>query len=298
MKKAHFLIIIIVAYFYSCKNDTKNQLSKQILFSYPETVIPKDPTKLWVDEGDNEKDTVLIICQGGPKDSMDFIERGKSSWRYLPNYENYYKIHLHQSTTLNTDIFRYKDSLTMDMARKEVDNSTEILDRAITYFKNKGKTVYVMGHSYGAFIIPHYLATRKSMADKYVIVSGRIDDPKHVVDIHKKGFNGTYKDGVTFISDEGEDFSDYNEAAIKYYTGKQLLKAASGEISYSKALKGVDLKNSIYVYCAKDERVGGLTKKEFDFLKLKGFQVYETEKEHGYTIYGFVDGIKEGKLKF
>lgn len=47
----------------------------------------------------------------------------------------------------------------------------------------------------------------------------------------------------------------------------------------------------------KDQRVGGLTQKELDFLKSKKVQVNSTHYEHGYTIRGLVDGIKEGKIK-
>jgi len=280
----------------SCKTHTVSSKSN-IEFSYTETILPKDTLDLWVSDGDSTKNTVAIFLQGGPKNELSFKTNGKSQWRYLPNFDDYYQIHLHQANTLNPDMFRYDGEFTMEMARKEVDNTSEMLYRSIKYFKERGKTVYVMGHSYGAFIIPHYLSTRPSLADKYVIVSGRIEDPKNAVEAHKKGYNGIYKDGVTFVSEEEKDFSDYDENDMRYYVGKQRLKAAIGEILYSETLKNIDLAGSIYIYTATDERVGGLTEKEKNFLKVKGFQVFGTNHKHGETVYGLVDLVREGKIK-
>lgn len=298
MKNIRFTIfaVLLISLISSC-NAQQSIETKKMSSNYPETILPKDTTKLWLAEGNPTSQIVTIFLQGGPKDELNFAARGKSIWRYLPNYENYYNIHLHQANTLNTDIFRFSDDFTMDDARKEVDNTSEILYRAIKYFKDKGKTVWVLGHSYGAFIIPHYLATRPSLADKYVIVSGRIDDPKEALTAHIAGYNGVYEDGTNFISEKGRDFSDYNEAAKKYYLGKQRLKAAIGEISYSEALKDIELSNSIYVYNDKDDRVGGLTKQELLFLETKGFQIYKTKYPHGETIYGLVDALTNGILK-
>jgi len=62
-------------------------------------------------------------------------------------------------------------------------------------------------------------------------------------------------------------------------------------------LKDIELSNSIFVYNPKDERIGGLTQQELDFLEVKSFQIYSTKHPHGSTIYGLVDAIKEGNLK-
>ncbi|RMA58017.1 hypothetical protein [Ulvibacter antarcticus] len=297
--KSFLTIIISISLFLSASIATSQPINQTLNtnFSYPETILPSDTTKLWLAEGDPTNQIVTIFLQGGPKDDLDFETRKKSSWRYLPEYDKYYAIHLHQSNTLNPAMFAYDCDFTMAMARKEVDNSSEILYRAIKHFKDLDKTVYVMGHSYGAFIIPHYLATRPSIADKYFIISGRIDDPKVVVKAHKKGFNGIYKNGVTFISDEGaKDYSDYNGWALKYYIAKQRIKAAIGEISYSKALKNVDLSDVTYIYNPNDDRVGGLTESELEFLNSKSVSTFSVDWEHGYTIRGLVDLVKAGKI--
>lgn len=296
MKKV-VLVMIGFMFITSCKTvEPRNNNNPD--FSYPETILPNDVTKLWASDGDSTKQVVAIFLQGGPSDELNFKKRKKSVWRYLPDYKNYYSIYLHQANTLNTKMFTYDCNFTMKMARKEVDNTSEILYRVIKHFREKGKTVWVIGHSYGAYIIPNYLATRPSLADKYFIVSGRITDPKEAIRAHKRGYNGTYKDGKTFISEEKtEDFSEDTVWGLKYYIAKQKLKAAMGEVSYTKTLKNVDLSNVTYIYSPKDQRVGGLSEKEIKFLKSKKVEVFKSEREHGYTWKDLVDLVENGKIK-
>lgn len=299
MRQIVLKLSVIMLLITSC-NSPKNVLNidKDITFTYPKTELPEEDEKLWVADGDSTKQIVAIFLQGGPKDVLNFEKKRESGWRYLPDYEDYYRIHLHQAQTLNPSIFTSDGDFTIEMARVEIDNTSEILYRAIKHFKAKGKKVLVIGHSYGAFIIPHYLASRPTLADKYVIISGRLDDPQNVVDAHEKGFSGIYKDGKTFISDEGiKDFSEYNKWAILYYRGKQIIKGAIGEVSYIKALKDVDLTNVTYIYSPTDERVGGLSVEEIDFLKSKKAQVFSSIREHGSTWRDLVDLLKEGKIK-
>lgn len=267
-------------------------------FSYPPTKMPTDTTKLWAAAGNPEQEKVLILLQGGPKGSLNFERRGSSSWRYLPNYEQYYRIHLHQSSTYNPEMFEYTDEFSLEMAKTEVDNSSEMLLRAIQYFKDKGKTVYVLGHSYGAFVIPHYLSTRPSLADKYIIISGRIDDDPVGLETHRQGYNGVYMDdGVRMSADTEEHLTDYSEGEKKYYRVKQWLKWAIGLPKYSEELADVDLSNVTYIYYPKDCRVGKLTDAEINFLKSKKAKVFSSNFEHGHTIFELVFLMREGKIK-
>lgn len=289
----------LVAVFFSSLLCSPNQVIAQQEFSYSKTILPADTTQLWVTDGDATKEKVLILLQGGPKGSLNFVERGStSSWRYLPNYENYFRVHLHQSSTYNPTMFEYEDAFSLEMAKAEVDNSSEMLLRAIQYFKARGKVVYVLGHSFGAFIIPHYLSTRPSLADKYIIISGRIDDDPIGIETHRQGFNGVYMDdGVRMVADDEEYLSDYSEAERKYYNVKQLLKWAIGVPKYSETLKAVDLSNVSYIYYPKDCRVGKLTSEEIAFLKSKKANVFSSNFEHGHTIFELVFLMRTGEIK-
>jgi hypothetical protein len=275
-----------------------NKKANPIQISYSKTSFPLDTTQLWAKDGNMESDTVLLICQGGPAKNLTFIEKGRTSYRYIPNYSNYYIAYLHQAQTWNKEIFHFKTQFTLEMAKKEVDNTAEILFRALQYFKSKGKVVLVIGTSYGTYIIQNYLATRPSLADKYFLLAGRIDDNEQIVAQHIKGFNGAYKkDGITYLpANEKEDLSVYSEEENKTYRVKQLLKGAIGLPKYSKALANKDLSNLTYFYAKNDENVGRLTPLEIDFLKRKSAKVFETADGHTEVLYRFIDKLMDGSL--
>ncbi len=293
------LLIILTAILGSCKTNQRNKVSNPIEFSYSETLLPKDTTKLWVEDGNIESDTVLIVCQGGPSKNLTFIEKGRTSYRYIPNYSNYRIVYLHQAQTLNKEIFDYKEEFSLEMAEKEVDNTSEMLYRALDYFKAKGKTTIVIGTSYGAYIIPNYLSTRPSLADKYIIIAGRIDDNEQMLEQHLKGFNGEFEeDGITYIpEDENPDLSEYQESEIKEYLVKQLLKGAIGKPRYSQELADMDLSNVICFYATNDQNVGRLTESEIKFLESKKVKIYETNTGHSETLYRFIDKLMDGSVK-
>lgn len=291
------VLIIFIAILSSCKTNQKE--TDSVEFSYPQTILPNDTTQLWAKDGNLESDTVLIICQGGPSKALTFVEKGKTSYRYIPNYSNYYIAYLHQAQTLNNKMFDFNGQFTIEMAKKEVDNTSEILYRALDFFKKRNKTLIVIGTSYGAYIIPNYLSKKPSLADKYVIIAGRIDDNKQMLDQHLRGFNGEFEeDGITYIpEDEDADLSEYSESENKEYQVRQLLKGAIGTPRYSKELTDMDLSNVIYFYASNDKNVGRLSEPEIDFLKSRNAKVFETNTGHSETLYRFIDKLVDGSLE-
>lgn len=292
-------LIAIISILVSCKTKQNGKSTDLIEFSYPKTILPKDTTKLWAEDGNIENDTVLIICQGGPSKNLTFVEKGRTSYRYIPNYSNHHIVYLHQAQTFNKEMFDYKGEFTLEMAEKEVDNTSEMLYRALDYFKTKGKTTIVIGTSYGAYIIPNYLSTRPSLADKYIIIAGRIDDNKQMLEQHLKGFNGEFQeDGITYVpEDENADLSKYPESEIKEYRVKQLLKGAIGKPRYSQELADKDLSNVIYFYATNDQNVGRLTESEIRFLESKKVKIFKTNTGHSETLYRFIDKLMDGSLR-
>lgn len=292
-------IFILTAILTGCISNREQKNSESIGFSYQKTRIPKDTTQLWAEDGNIKSDTVLIICQGGPSKNLTFLENGRTSYRYIPNYSNYHIVYLHQAQTLNKEIFNYKGEFTYEMAEKEVDNTSEMLYRTLDFFKAKGKTTIVIGTSYGAYIIPNYLSTRPSLADKYVIIAGRIDDNGEMLEQHLKGFNGEFEeDGTTYVlENENSDLSEYPESEIKEYRVKQLLKGAIGKPRYSQELADKDLSNVICFYATNDQNVGRLTESEIKFLKSKKVNIFETNTGHSETLYRFIDKLMDGSLK-
>ncbi|MEM6377899.1 MAG: hypothetical protein AAF705_06785 [Bacteroidota bacterium] len=264
---------------------------------YQATVFPQDTSQLWIGDGDINRDTVLIVGEGGPKRHLDFESNGRVYWEYLPNQDHYYIAVVHQSSTYNSTIFGATD-FTLEDAFKEVDNTSEILFRAIKYFKNRGKYVVVLGHSYSAFVIPHYLSTRPSLADKYLITGGRLDANLEQTALQLKGLNsGFEEDGKTLIKPKAKP-NPYRRARYKTIRkNKELLKYALGKTRYTEALKDIDLSNLIFYYGTKDQNVGVLSSKERTFLKAKNATLVGVETDH-YNIWKrVIDAFDEGRLR-
>ncbi|GAB5551755.1 MAG: hypothetical protein Sapg2KO_13460 [Saprospiraceae bacterium] len=267
---------------------------------YQPTVFPKDTSQLWIGDGDLTSDTVLIVGEGGPKRHLDFEANGRVYWEYLPGQDHYYVAVVHQSSTYNATIFGATD-FTLEDAQKEVDNTSEILYRAIKYFKDRNKYVVVLGHSYSAFVIPHYLSTRPSLANKYLITGGRLDANLVQTAYQLKGLNsGFEEDGQTLIEpDENTTPNLYRR--VRYRTirkNKELLKYAIGKPRYTELLKDLNLANLVFYYGMKDQNVGALSTTEVQFLKNKGAIVFGVDCDH-YTIWQrVIDAFRDGSLQF
>ncbi|MFT5144114.1 MAG: pimeloyl-ACP methyl ester carboxylesterase [Thalassolituus oleivorans] len=257
-------------------------------------LIPADTTALWLSDGNAASDTVLIYSQGGPADSLGFERDGRTSLRYLPGYDRYAVAYVHQAQTLNPSMYTPREDFPLDEASRAVRATSEILHRAIRYHKDRGKTVFVAGTSYGAFVIQHYLATNPSEADRYLILAGRIDMSRPMVDETLEGWAGGFQeDGTTYVH------ADRLEAATDQENWNRLvknrLKAAIG-LHFSEELAGVDLSNVVYYYATNDEAVGSLTRSEVEFLEAGGATVHETSDGHSQVLYRFIDAVMAGDL--
>ncbi len=265
---------------------------------YHPTVLPDDTTQLWVSSGELSSDTVLIVGEGGPKFFLDFEASGRVYWEYLPGHSKYLFAVVHQSSTLNRSILGAAD-FTEEDAIQEVNITSEILYRTIKYFKERGKYVVVFGHSYSAFVIPNVLASRPSLADKYIITGGRLDADSTQTAYQLKGINtGWTNDGKTLV------LPDTTEAPNKHRTArywqirknKELLKYAIGLPRYTDLLKHLDLSNLVYYYAKHDENVGALSDAEILFLIDHSATVHGVETNH-YDIWKrVVDAFNDGNI--
>ncbi len=300
MNSTHLLVIICLCFLgLNCLEKSTEEISQPKVEGYVPTILPKDTTQLWVSSGDKSKDTVLIVGEGGPKHSLDFESTGRVYWEYLPNNLEYYYAVVHQSSTYNKSIFSAKD-FTVEDAMVEVDVTSEIMYRAMKYFKDRGKYVVVFGHSYSAWVIPHYLSTRPSLADKYIITGGRLDADSLQTAYQLKGINTEWeKDGKTLIlpNEDSDPNPNRTERYWQIRKNKELLKYAIGKPRYTRELVDVDLSNVVFYYGMYDENIGALSEEEVSFLFSKNATVFGVETDH-YDIWkSVIDAFRDGKLK-
>ena len=281
LNKLRFLVsltAISLFLFSSCSKDDDTTISQP----YQATKLPNDVSELFIAEGNVNADTVWIYEQGGPAGELD-----EKNLKEFPNYENYLRVYVHQILTFNNDL--YNKELTIEQGETETDLNTEILHKVIQHFKNQGKTVIVIGHSYGAFVVTKYLADKGSfLADKYVIMAGRLDAEKEFYEgvINKKYYY--FPDFITPTLHPTIQPTN-NKQEIELF-----LAGIIGNNRYTQELSNIDLSKVIYSFAYDDDALGRLTKNEKDFLSSKNVQVVEIangghgamfDSPHNQTIY-------------
>ncbi|WP_310991531.1 alpha/beta hydrolase [Aequorivita marina] len=229
------------------------------------TQIPNDVTQLFVEKGNINSNKVVLYSNGGPDFTLDsnyFDELG---------FSEYHEVYVHQSNTFNPSIIN-SGNLTFERAIEENENSVDILHQVAQHFSDQGKEVYIVGHSFGAILIPSLIATKEPIATKYLLLAGRLDFP----DVVWQGFRSQqsyyFENGVT----PTEQFLDgtVSEVETKRYYARMKLQAGFGQYRYTQLLQNKDLSNVIYAYGDKDEAVGSLTTDEVNFLNSKDATVY------------------------
>ncbi len=302
--KNYLALLAIVFLLSSCNSKEQKQVvqsaKKESSLNYLPTDLPKDTTALWIGEGNINSDTVLIIGESGPKAQLTFDWRAKEIWSRLPNYFDYYRVHIHQATTLNNSIYDWKYNFTEEMAEEEVNNGTEMLARAIQYFKDRNKKVIVIGTFWSAFVIQHYLSKYGNNADKYLISGGRLDLNPVQYKYHLQGFQAVFeKDGKTTIVPDTtkEPYPVKKERYSRITKVTQLMKGVMKRHRFTTELANLDLSNVVYAYATNDIYSGALTDKELSFLESKGATVYSNDQGHFGVDRLLLELVMDGTIK-
>lgn len=258
-----YLLLILISGLLSCSD---NESTTESQSNYQPTPLSEQVTDLFIVEGNLKSDTVWIYEQGGPSETLD-----EKNLENFPNHENYMKVYVHQVLTYNNKL--YDKDLSVAQAEKETDVNTDILHRVIKHFKDLGKRVIVVGHSYGAFVITRYLAQKGSqLADKYIIMAGRIDSPKNLYEglLNKQYFYlPDYITAVLHPTLQPQTKKDKTELFMIGVIGKP---------RYSKLLAEVNLNKVTYVFANDDSAVGRMSAMEKSFLSSKGAKLIEIDK--------------------
>ncbi len=247
------------------------------------SVFPEEINKLIYYTGNERSDTVIINVQGGPEPELVTQEFNEILSKV--NTTGILKVNVHQAQTLNPQLFTSSE-ITFEQATAYDSESIEMLYTVVKYFKDQGRTVYVMGISFGAFMVQELIAKKGvSVADKYLIMVGRLN----MNEVYWKGFsqgqNGHYVNGITPVLEDQTENVEKNMSK---------LAAGLGQNRYTETLnKYPDLSKVTYVYGKTDEAVGKLTQPEIDFLNDKNVTIIEGAGNHSQTVDDYiVEGFK------
>lgn len=231
-------------------------------------------------KGDENAPVVLINAQSGPDtklstDDLDGIFEIFDTTDVLA-------VNVHQAQTLNPSLFEGND-ITFEQAINYNAESIEMLYQVVKYFKDQGRTVYVLGISFGAFITQELIVKKGvDVADKYLIMVGRLDMNDVIWQGFAEGRFGYFENGINpIVADEvGTDVTDRN---------LDKLAAGLSMNRYTELLNTFeDLSKITYVYGETDQAVGRLIDVEIEFLQSKNVNIIVGSGDHDETINDFI----------
>lgn len=270
------LIVVIAIATLSC---SKNDDDTPVSFNE----IPQEIKDLIYFRGDEKAPTVVIAVPGGPStelatDIVDDLAQDISSPGILT-------ITVHQAQTLNPNILEGND-ITLDQAINFNAESIETLYQVIEYFKNEGRTVYVAGISFGAFVTQEFIAQKGiDAADDYLIITGRLDINDAMWQGLAEGKNAFFENGVTPIVDDEPFVDAFNRNEAKMFAGLVMNR-------YTEQFNTIEsLSNITYIYGETDMAVGRLTVEEVAFLQSKNANILFGNGGHDVP---FEDFLKQG----
>lgn len=265
---------------------------------YQPTQLPRDTSLLWIGDGAFSSDTVLIIGEGGPKYCLDFAAKGRAYWEYLPNHKDYYFAVVQQANTLNHKVLTCPDFTVQD-AQYEVQQTIEIIRRAVQYFQDRGKFVVVCGHSYSAFVLLKAMAEAPIPADRFLLTAGRLDADSVQTAYQRRGINLGFLEDAKTLEPYEEDATPSPHRRTRYHTIRrniQWVKYATGWPGYSTRLKERNLSNWIFYYGKKDVNIGCLLPYEEAILEQQGALVKGVDEDHYEIWKRVIDDFRSGEL--
>ena len=270
---------------------SKSSNKKKFVVKSPQEMLESlgPATKYYrVAEGyDGDSSVVLLVVQGGP---TDYLFKKGEPLPFITYYPYFTVVHVHQAQTLpaktekdslDAQLLSGKSIISLTKARQANLKSAAILHKVAQYFKDQEKTVLVVSHSFGSWLVPHTFVHYGNNFDKVVITAGRIDMPKEAVEAFINGCAGGFDEDDTqkFIPTDC-DTVPFKDSVLKSRKSVGRLSGTLGENRYSDLLKDSDLSNVMYVYGLRDVNTGSLNPSEIKFLASKNVPVVALDEGH------------------
>jgi len=222
--------------------------------------------------GDPNQNTVILNAQGGPMTYLN--DEGLVDLIFPSNTNGIIVGNIVQRQMGFFPSFYSKDISEID-AKEIIDNSVDDLALVIRHFKSQDKQVYVMGQSYGGFLIQELISKYGSdLADQYLILGSRL--------IIEQEFTDIWIGGNDAFFDFNSTPSGVQTAQVGSLVDQNLnrLSGFIGQNNYIDKMENLDLSNLHYFHTPADEKVGPLTAAELSFLDEKGAKILQGEGDH------------------
>ncbi len=199
-------------------------------------------------------DTVIIGMHGGPTDALD-----EGQFEYFEAIPTFSVVEVkqyqhHYPATLDNS------ALTLDEAIIMMDTTVAMMRKVVNHFNNMNKTVVIIGHSFGAFLLSEYLDDYGiDDVHRAIPMSGRLNMNQEVIDAVINGYWVQFIKGIT-VSIDTLQADPESWATFK-------LVAGVGYNRYVDSLVNMDLSKLMYVYGKVDGVVGRLLPEEITMLE-------------------------------
>ncbi len=237
---------------------------------------PESLASLYEGVGDPDAKTVVVYAQGGPVTELSEDELREVA--SASGLEDGYVVAVHQAQTLNPEDFLDAD-LDFEQAKAASAETVAMMADVVDFYLAEKRDVYVVGSSFGAFVVQDLLATQGNLASGYLILTGRLDMPEQVWAAFSQGRAAGFADGTEIVEFEIEE-AGMGAGTPAGDRNMARLAAGLGYKRFTELLDGVDLSNTVYVYGQADEQVGRLTAAEVEFLEDHGARVVSDPGGH------------------
>lgn len=269
------IVVLLTATILSCSKDDEERppvIADEISQNIKELIYFK---------GDEKAQTVMIIVPGGP--STKFATDIVDDFAPALSPKGILTVTVQQAQTLNPNILTGKE-ITLDQAVSYNTETIETLYEVVRYFKDEGRTVYITGLSYGAFVTQELIATKgMATADKYLIMLGRLDINDVFWQGLAEGRPAEFQNGITPIIGPEPFDNVFNRNEARLFAGLVMNR-------YTQDFNPIeDLSNITYIYGATDEEVGSLTSEEVMFLQSKNANILTGNGGHDEPFEDFLE---------
>ena len=279
MKNTHLIIMLLITIgILSCNSDNETGENNSI--------ISQEIKELIYFIGNENASTVLINVQSGPDVELVTTDINEVIQSFSDN--SFLTVNVHQAQTLHPNIIT-SNEITFDEAIMIDKETVELLFKVISYFKEQGRTVYVFGQSFGAFVTQELIASKGiNVADKYLIMIGRLDMNDIIWQGLSEGRYGFFENGINPILEDEITSNIIDRNLAK-------LAAGFGMNKYTQLFSDFqDLSKITYIYGQRDEIVGSLTENEKEFLVSKNVNMISGNGGHDETLSQyFMQGFEE-----
>lgn len=199
-------------------------------------------------------DTVIIGLHGGPTDMLEV-----GDFEFFENIPTFSVVEMQQKQHYSPEILA-NSTMTLDEAIIYNDTTIAMLRKVVNHYNNLNKTVVLIGHSFGAFLLTEYLDDYGiDDVHRVIPMAGRLNMNQEVVDAFATGYSAYFIDGV-MVQVESQQSPPEELAAMK-------LQAGIGYNRFVDSLAMLDLTKLMYVSGTQDEAVGRLLPDELLMLE-------------------------------